>query len=51
MVAEWSPGKALFSGLAVNEDDQSDAAIAISVHRDGFVLKYARSLVVLLNRD
>ncbi|KAF8556548.1 hypothetical protein OG21DRAFT_1408858 [Imleria badia] len=35
VVAEWSPGKALFNGIAVNSDDQSDAAIAISVHSAG----------------
>ncbi|KAF8442179.1 hypothetical protein L210DRAFT_3398248 [Boletus edulis BED1] len=32
VVAQWSPGKALFNGMAVNSDDHSDAAIAISVH-------------------
>lgn len=50
VVAEWSPGKALFNGITVNTDDQSDAAIAISVHRDGFVLNCARGLVFPLNR-
>ena len=50
VVARWSPGKAVFNGIAVNTDDQSDAAIAISVHGVGSVLKYARGLVVSLNR-
>ncbi|KAG8212914.1 hypothetical protein J3R82DRAFT_11269 [Butyriboletus roseoflavus] len=36
VVAQWSPGKALFNGLVVNTDDQSDATIAISIHRDGY---------------
>ena len=37
VVSDWSPGKALFSGIAVNSDDQSDAAIAIAVQSHGFV--------------
>ena len=41
VIAQWSPGKALFNGIAVNKDDQSDATIAISVHRDGFVMHSA----------
>ena len=49
MVAQWSPGKALFNGIAVNTDEQSDATIAISVHGVGFVLMYARGLVFPLN--
>ncbi|KAH0833471.1 hypothetical protein J3R83DRAFT_12592 [Lanmaoa asiatica] len=36
VVAQWSPGKALFNGIAVNADDNSDAAIAVSVRRDGY---------------
>ncbi|KAG9316058.1 hypothetical protein JVU11DRAFT_3725 [Chiua virens] len=36
VVTEWNPGRALFNGFAVNTDDHSDAAIAVSVHRDGY---------------
>ncbi|KAF9223291.1 hypothetical protein BS17DRAFT_781630 [Gyrodon lividus] len=35
VVAQWSPGKALFNGMVVNADHESDAAIAIAVQRDG----------------
>ncbi|KIJ14407.1 hypothetical protein PAXINDRAFT_12772 [Paxillus involutus ATCC 200175] len=35
VVAQWSPGKALFNGMAVNTDHDSDAAIAIAVQRNG----------------
>ncbi|KAF9233179.1 hypothetical protein BU15DRAFT_80381 [Melanogaster broomeanus] len=35
VVAQWSPGKALFNGMVVNTDRDSDAAIAIAVQRDG----------------
>lgn len=45
-VTRWSPGKVVFNGIAVNSDDQSDAAIAVSVRGIGFVSKYV--LVFLL---
>ncbi|KIJ62880.1 hypothetical protein HYDPIDRAFT_41578 [Hydnomerulius pinastri MD-312] len=35
VVARWTPGKALFNGITVNTDQESDAAIAISVQQDG----------------
>jgi hypothetical protein len=50
VVAQWSPDKALFNGFVVNADDQSDAAIAISLQVAGFVLKHARGLMFSLNR-
>ena len=48
VVAQWSSGRVLFNGIAVNTDDQSDAAIAVSVLRDGFVLNGAPGMVFLL---
>ncbi|KIK95272.1 hypothetical protein PAXRUDRAFT_827185 [Paxillus rubicundulus Ve08.2h10] len=35
VVAKWSPGKALFNGMVLNTNHDSDAAIAIAVQRNG----------------
>lgn len=37
IVNQWSPGKAVFNGMAINTDQNSDASIAISVRHSRLV--------------
>jgi hypothetical protein len=40
MVATWSPRGAIFTGLTVNGEMDSEAALAISLQLDGYVATF-----------
>lgn len=39
---QWSPRGAVFSGFCLNKDPKSEATIAVSIVKDGFVVLFLR---------